>query len=247
MPDDDVPPTSTPPIIHPQLLTWSEVDPARHPFDHDAAPAVVRALPPAATVPTRPSGRAADPAVIAWSRREGDRWAKAMSAALVEHYGRWAGGWRWALDEGDFDGGPVGAWCCPRDSMTTPEATLTVVTEALREWRGWLEDLAERFPRFLPLPADAPADVALDTWERAVAHLVTVVVDRTGGGSGWYRHCAQVLEWFLTAAGVPEERHDPLIDGAVGGRFESWSTPSNLVIADVAGRLAADITRPPDA
>ncbi|MFD0538950.1 Fic family protein [Actinomadura luteofluorescens] len=50
-----------------------------------------------------------------------------MSHALAERYGRWAVGWRWAHDEGDFDGGPVGSWCCPRDSVTTPEETLTRV------------------------------------------------------------------------------------------------------------------------
>jgi len=64
--------------------------------------------------------------------------------------------------------------------MSTPEATLAVVAAALVEWRGWLEDLAQRFAQFLPLPVHAGEDAVLDAWERAVAHLVTVVVDRTG-------------------------------------------------------------------
>ncbi|MFD8994198.1 hypothetical protein [Streptomyces abikoensis] len=48
----------------------------------------------------------------AWSHGEATLWADAMSHALAEHYGRWAVGWRWAHDEGDFGGGPVGNWCC---------------------------------------------------------------------------------------------------------------------------------------
>lgn len=62
-----------------------------------------------------------------------------MAAALAEHYGRWTVGRRWAHDEGDFDGGPVGNWCCPSHSITTPEETLARVTATLCEWRAWLE------------------------------------------------------------------------------------------------------------
>ncbi|WUD77170.1 Fic family protein [Streptomyces sp. NBC_00510] len=79
-----------------------------------------------------------------------------MSHALVERYGRWAVGWRWAHDEGDFDGGPVGNWCCPRDSITTPEETLARVVAALCEWRGWLESLAGWFEAY---PLKAPDGV----------------------------------------------------------------------------------------
>jgi len=225
-------------LIAPYSLTWAEVDPVRHPFEAADAPAVVRGLAPAMEVPGRPEGRAADPAIIRWSHETGTRWAKAMSAALVERYGRWACGWRWAMAEGDIGGGPIGAWCCPRDSMSTPDATLGVVAASLVEWRSWLEDLNERFARFLPLPPGAGDDAVLDIWERAVAQLVTVVVDRTGAESGWHGHCGQVLGWFLTAAGVPAEQHKALIGDAIGGRFHSWVRPSGMEIADVADRMA---------
>ncbi|MEU5941445.1 hypothetical protein ABZ807_20190 [Micromonospora sp. NPDC047548] len=113
-------------------------------------------------------------------------------------------------------------------------ATLTVVSEALIEWRGWLEELVERFDRYLPLVTDDRADVALDAWERAVAHLVTVVVDRTCADGGWQHHCRQVLGWFLTLAGLPPQRHEPLVEHAIGGRFDSFVTPPDRLIRDLA-------------
>jgi hypothetical protein len=234
------------PII-PWSLTWPEVDPVRYTFDSVSASAVIRSLPPAAEVPSRPPGGAADSGVIWWSHDVGTAWADAMSTALVGHYGRWACGWRWSVGEGDFDGGPIRTWCCPRDSMSTPEATVAVVAAALVEWRSWLEDLSGRFGRFLPIPRGAVDDVGLEVWERAVAHLVTVVVDRTGAVSGWYRHCRQVLGWFLSAAGIPPEQHGRLLDDAIGGRFHSWSEPERLVVAEVAERLAATMVRHSDA
>jgi hypothetical protein len=231
--------------VYPWTLSWPDVDPARHPFDPAAAPAVIRGLPPAATVPTRRPGHAADAAVIRWSHEEGRRWCDAMSAALVEHYGPWASGWRWSAGEGDFGGGPVHGWCCPRDSMSTPAATLAVVAAALVEWRAWLEDLAARFDGFLPLPAGEEA--ALAAWERAVAQLVTVVVEGTGAEDAWYNLCGQVLDWFLTAAGVPEALRGHLVAEAIDGRFESWCEPPDDVVADVAARLAAGVAAHRDA
>ncbi|QGQ18244.1 hypothetical protein GC089_01890 [Cellulomonas sp. JZ18] len=222
---------------NPATLRWAEVDPRRHAFDPSAAPAVVRSLPAAARVPT--------------SRRRGlvggDEWAAAMDRDLVSRYGRWASGWRWARGEGDVDGGPVTAWCCPEHSITTRGATLTAVTAALVEWRSWLEELAARFDELLPVPASATEDEVLEIWERAVAQLVTLVVARTEAESSWYRHCRLVLAWFLSAAGVPEDRHATLLEDAVGGRFHSWSEPEPSAVARVAERLAAGVARRPGA
>jgi hypothetical protein len=105
------------------------------------------------------------------------------------------------------------------------------------EWHDWLVDLAERFGRFLPLPAGD-----LDGWERAVAHLVTAVGDRTGYQSGWYTCCEIVLGWFLEAAGVEAAGRPELIEHAIGGRFASWAEPSRAVVATVAERLAERVT-----
>ncbi|MFG1694539.1 hypothetical protein [Nonomuraea sp. NPDC049309] len=108
--------------LRPGHLTWDEVDPARHPFDPSSAAQVVASLGPARRVPGQDAGRDED-----------DLWADAMSYALVARYGRWVLGRRWSHDEGDFDGGPVGAWCCPGHSIGTPEETIARVAEALCE------------------------------------------------------------------------------------------------------------------
>ncbi|MFJ9753262.1 cell filamentation protein Fic, partial [Streptomyces chartreusis] len=107
-----------------------------------------------------------------------------MTEALVDHYGRWVLGWRWARDEGDIGGGPIGSWCCPRDSITSPEETLARVMAALCEWRAWLEALAEHFDRFRL--DDVPVEDRRGVWESAAVDLVTFVVDRTSSGDAWY-------------------------------------------------------------
>ncbi|WP_349637030.1 Fic family protein [Streptomyces sp. RerS4] len=180
----------------------------------------------------------------AWSWDQGQVWADAMSYALARHYGRWTVGWRWSHDEGDFDGGPVGNWCCPRDSITTPEETLARVVAALREWREWLETLAGWFDAY-PLDLTDIADQRI-LWERAARNLILQVVDRTGCGSGWYGHCRQVLMWFLSRWGVATDVARDLVDEAIGGRFHSWTGPDVVLVEDIAERLAHSL-RPADA
>ncbi|MCP2342146.1 hypothetical protein [Actinomadura rupiterrae] len=116
-------------------------------------------LGPARRVPGRPEGSVDVGEMSNWGKR-GALWADAMSHALAERYGRWALGWRWAHDEGDFDGGPVGAWCCPRHSITTQRETLARVVEALCEWRAWLERVAGWFEAY-QLDPPAVADSGL--------------------------------------------------------------------------------------
>ncbi|MBT2369310.1 Fic family protein [Streptomyces sp. ISL-10] len=228
--------------LWPRLLTWDEVDPARHPFDSAAAARDVRSFGPARRVPGRPDLPLGDPAMNVWSWGEAKIWADAMSYALMERYGRWVVGWRWAHDEGDFGGGPVGSWCCPRDSITTPEETLDRVVAALCEWRAWLESLAGRFEAYPLDPSGIEEQRIL--WERAARNLIQHVVDRTGCGSGWYGHCRQVLTWFLSRWGVAPDIAKDLVDEAIGGRFHSWTSPDIVLIDDVAERLARAL--PPD-
>lgn len=227
------------PDLAPGYLTWDEVDPARHPFDSASAAQAVRSLGPAECVPSRPDVSVADPAMNNWSWETARPWADAMSHALVEHYGRWAVGWRWSRGEGDFDGGPVGHWCCMRDSITTPQETLTRVATALCEWREWLESLAGWFEAY-PLELDAVDDQRI-LWERAARNLVLHVVDRTGCDSGWYGHCEQVLTWFLSRWGVAPDTADELVKQAIGGRFESWTGPDAELVENVAERLALSL------
>ncbi|MCD9880911.1 Fic family protein [Streptomyces guryensis] len=220
------------------------MDPARHFFDSASAPQVVRSLGPARRVPSRPDIPFGDPAMSAWSSGEGQPWADAMSHALAERYGRWTTGWRWAHDEGDFDGGPVGSWCCPRDSITTPQETLARVAAALCEWREWLESLAGWFDAY---PLDlAEVDDQRILWERAARNLIVQVADRTGCGSGWHGHCRQVLTWFLSRWNVAPDVAEKLVDEAIGGRFASWTGPDPVLVEDVAERLSLSL-RPDDA
>ncbi|MEU6392370.1 Fic family protein [Streptomyces sp. NPDC046939] len=229
--------------LAPTSLTWEDVDPAQHLFDGASAPEVVRSLGPAREVPSRPDAPFGDPAMSAWSWDEGQPWADAMSHALAEHYGRRTAGWRWAHDECDFDGGPVGNWCCPQHSITVPEETLTRVVEALCEWRAWLEALAGWFEAYSLGLADIEDQRIL--WERAARNLILQVSDRTGCGSGWHRHCRQVLTWFLSRWDVAPDVAQKLVDEAIGGRFASWTAPDTVLVDDVAERLALSL-RPDD-
>ncbi|MFE2875144.1 cell filamentation protein Fic [Streptomyces roseus] len=225
--------------LAPGFLHWHDVDPARQAFDGESVAQTVRSLGPARCVPIRPDVSFGDPAMSAWSSGEAESWADAMSYALVQYYGRWTVGWRWSHDEGDFDGGPVGSWCCPRDSITTPEETLARVEAALREWREWLETLAGWFEAY-PLDLNAIRDQRI-LWERAARNLILQVVDRTGCGSGWHGHCRQVLTWFLDRWGVARDAAPALVDKAIGGRFHSWTGPEPVVVDDVAEQLALSI------
>jgi hypothetical protein len=148
-------------------------------------------------------------------------------------------GWRWAHDEGDVGGGPVGSWCCPRHSITTTDETLARVANALCEWRSWLEDLAVRFDHYRL--DTSSTEERQHVWERATVHLVNHVVDRTNAGDAWYAHCVQVLTWYLTRWGVAESSAREQAEQAIGGRFESWTAPERVLVEDVAERLAASL------
>lgn len=187
-------------VLSPYELRWDEVDPARHAFDDAAAEQVVRSLGPALRVPRQPDKSGVPPASA--NHRANWLWADAMSQALVDHYGRWVLGWRWSNDEGDYDGGPIASWCCPPHSVADPEPTVARVVEALREWRGWLEELAGWFDAY-PLDLASVEDQRL-VWEAAARNVILQVVDRTGCGSGWHGHCRQVLTWFLARWGLPD-------------------------------------------
>ncbi|MFF5533557.1 hypothetical protein ACFY71_13885 [Streptomyces cinerochromogenes] len=78
----------------------------------------------------------------------------------------------------------------------------------------------------------------------AARDLILYVADRTGCGSGWHRHCLQVLTWFLARWGVAPESAGELVDEAFGGRFASWTGPDPELVEDVAERLAPSL--PPD-
>jgi len=206
----------------PWTLTWTEVDPDRHAFAADEAMAIVDGVTPK---PTRRQGGAA--------------WTLAVTQALAARFGRWIYGWAWGRDESDLGGGPVGSWCCLYHSVTTPAQTVKLAHEALCEWRAWLEKLAVLFDS-LALPAGS-LDERTAAWERAVTELVTEVVEQTGAGDAWYRHCAQVLDWFLAHQDVAEARRSALVAEAIDGRFDSWVGPSPELLGEIAQRIAVGV------
>ncbi|WP_228456003.1 hypothetical protein [Streptomyces durbertensis] len=122
--------------------------------------------------------------------------------------------------------------------MTTPDETAPLVVESLREWRGWLEELEERFAALAP-PGNPPVSSAdYWYWERACTRLVTVVADRTQAESGWYGHCMQVLQWLLAYSGIDEGQAQEIVTNAVGGQFGSWIAPDVPVVDAVSSRFA---------
>ncbi|WP_244215700.1 Fic family protein [Kitasatospora purpeofusca] len=71
------------------------------------------------------------------------------------------------------------------------------------------------------------------------------MADRSGAESGWYRHCLQVLGWFLGYWGVAPEPAARMVRQAVGGRFESWTSPDTVLAEDIAEKLVGPL-RPQD-
>ncbi|GLW35308.1 Fic family protein [Actinoplanes regularis] len=227
------------PRLRIKTLTWADVDPDRHPFDSDTVLDVVRAVAPAGGVPApyrydpaRGFDRAAVDALWDWQR--------AMTVALVEHYGSWACGWNAQMAGYTADGALILRWSGAQDSITTPEETLGSVAGALLDWRMFLEDLADLFTLHLPLPVEPRA--ASVSWEATVASLVATVAARSGADEHWYPVCALALKWFLTVAEVPGEDHNALVDDAIGGRFWSFVSPLGAEVADAAESLAATLT-----
>ncbi|WP_406134460.1 hypothetical protein [Streptomyces zaomyceticus] len=213
-------------------LTWTEVDPSRHPFelDEDATEALtdlVSVLLPSPEVAEEDRLRSLEP----------------VTRFLVDRYGRWACGWNWSVGEGDTDGGVIGTWCCTSHSVTTAGETAPLVVAGLLEWRDWLENLTERFATLAPPSHSAGATADSWHWERACTRLVTVVADRTQAESGWYGHCEQVLGWFLAYNGIGEERASEIAEGAIGGRFGSWIAPDATVVDAVSSQFARAVGR----
>jgi hypothetical protein len=195
----------------PALAMWTEVDPARHPFDPVEVPAVVPPL----------------------SRSDALVWVDAVGVALAERFGPWAYGWYWGPGESERLG-----WIT--DRIPAP----VFVTESLLVWRRWLENLAERFDRFLPLldpaRAVAPGDVHA-AWEDAITQVMTTVIASVADDDGWQGWCRRVLRWLLTAAGVPVEQAEVLVDRAVDSRLDDWVPPTAAVVGEVAQRLSRDV------
>ncbi|WP_158786385.1 hypothetical protein [Streptomyces sp. NRRL F-5065] len=202
---------------YPTSTTWRDVDPTTHPFDSGQTSDVVREV---VSSPDPESGR--PPA---------QRSVNSIARGLAEHYGSWAFGWYDAVDEHPYSGAIIRS--LPASGLGSGELEQQVerYTSALLQWRAWLEELASLFAQFAPGP-DADDEERRRLRERAVAPLVTLVVERTGAGELWLGACAQALTWYLESTGIPPGEAEELADEVVDSEFESWVAPD----AEVVGR-----------
>lgn len=109
-------------------------------------------------------------------------------------------------------------------------------TSALLQWHAWLEELASAFAQFAPGP-DKDDEETRRLRERAVAPLVTLVVERTGAGETWRAACAEVLAWYLESTGLSPMETEELADEVVDSEFKSWVAPD----AEAIGRAGQAI------
>ncbi|MBL3670587.1 hypothetical protein JL475_32385 [Streptomyces sp. M2CJ-2] len=203
---------------YPTSKTWQDVDPTTHPFDSDQALDVVR------HVLSSP-----DPGT---GRPRGLRSDDAVARGLAEHYGSWALHWHNAVDEASHSGMII------RDLPPSGdlEQQARRYTSALLQWRAWLEELAAFFAQFAPGP-DTDAEETRRLRERAVAPLVTLVVERTGAGELWRAACVDALMWYLESTGMSPLEAEDLADEVVDSQFESWIAPD----AEAVGRAGQAI------
>jgi hypothetical protein len=134
------------------------------------------------------------------------------------------------------------------DRIPAPAEAPAVVAESLLTCRRWLETVAERFDRLLPLvdPASAaePDNVAA-IWEAAFAELIRAAAALVDDHDGWQGWCRLTIQWFLTATGMPVKHAEALVDSAFPLR--SSFDDDRLTAArvnDVAERLTRDVLNP---
>jgi len=206
--------SGTPPI----LASWAEVDPKRYPFDAMQAATLIRTELP----------EPAEAGVEAWR--------DAVSVALCERYGPWAYYWYWSPQ-----GRQNHNWIT---RFPPPAQAPSLAVESLLSWRRWAGRVAERFDEFLPLLTRAAVGTTADlatTWESAVTALCRAAIASVVDDDYWPGSCRRVLQWFLTAAGMPVEQAGTLVADAVDRRLDHWVPPTAVHVAEVAERLTRGV------
>ncbi|MGE3674290.1 MAG: Fic family protein [Polyangiaceae bacterium] len=200
------------------LLRWCDVDPQTHAFN------------PARVAATLERVITESPRLD----RERGELEQHVDRALIAEFGHWVAGWRWNPSEPGC-GGPVPGYCCDAHSLRgSPEDMRQVVGTAVRNWRARLEELDALYADLRREASGLEADVAAT---RAATRLLPLVLEWTHVEDAWYATFHQVLTWYLQMLLGDSDRIFSLVDGAMGGRFESWLEPPS----DIAAAVCADI------
>jgi hypothetical protein len=218
------------------FLRWQDMAPALRDFDPE------------------PARRLVAPLVHAVAARFADTWRdtphddrdaleSAIHRALLEEYGAWAAGWRWAAGEAGC-GGPVRGWSYSRESLfrdddPDPDATVTRAVAALSEWRQFLVDLDVLFAELRDTTATLPLE---DRVERAAARLLPLIVDRTSAEAAWYNTFARILLWYLETLGHDHPAVGRAVLRVIGRHFAPWC-PDEATARDACAALGLDVAR----
>lgn len=192
---------------YPTSRTWGDLDPIVHPFDPDTALDVVR------EVVSSPDPQSRRPRGL-WS-------AQSVAGGLAQRYGAWAFWWAGAVDESPESGAVIQDLPAGSDDV---EQQARRYTSALLQWRAWLEELAAAFESLAPA-SEADENEIRRARARAVAPLVTLVIERTGAGETWLATCSDVFAWFLESTGMSPVEAEDLADDVVDSEFDSWIAP----------------------
>lgn len=220
-------------MLEPTYTSWTDVDPARHPFMWDDAEQVrVTAM------ITARAGGGPTAVMLGTGAKHPDLFVW-VTELFTERYGSWTAGWEWTV----HDAGPVNCWCCPPGSSVedSPEGIAGWSVACLLQFRAWLEHLAEDFQNLAP-PSGSSQDIRSRHIERAVARLVTTVMSRTGCEDAWYALVVTTLGWYFEACGFTPQDARAAAETAQGGPFRSWIGPSGQEVRDYARSLAAEVT-----
>ncbi len=216
-------------------LHWRDIDPATHSFDpapaREIAERLVKRL--AETLPENREHTREDPRQ---TQCEED-----LSLEFAAHYGPWILGWTWSSSE-PGGGGPVNAWCCPRDSLLRKkepvQATVDRIVLAVTEWRQFLELVAREQIRLNAETNSLLPDTAI---EIIATRYLPLVLERTQCSDAWYNLYDKLVVWHLESLGHDDIRIHHAITQAISGRFQSWVEPEPQVVKDVVSKLSQDV------
>ncbi|MCT7355116.1 hypothetical protein N4P33_23610 [Streptomyces sp. 15-116A] len=200
-------------------MTWQDMDPTTHPFRPDEALDAVR------EIVASPDPESGHPRGF-WS-------TNSLARGLAEYYGSWAFGCCYQVDESPYSGMIIRELPPSGHGAHDLEQQAQRYTSALLQWRAWLEELASFYAQFAPGPGASDEELRR-LRERAVAPLVTLVVERTAAGELWLGPCSTALAWYLESTGMSPDEAEDCADEVVDSAFQSWVAPDEEAVSRAA-------------